>query len=105
MNLQIDIKKSESINTVVVKGEIDAYTAPQLKGQLDDILLEEEIQLIIDLHGVSYIDSTGLGVLVSALKITRQTGGSLKLTGVNDRINRLLKITGLHEIMDISGGE
>lgn len=103
MNLQIDVRNEDEVYTVNVKGEIDAYTAPQLKEQLDSIVSEHGVKVIINLEEVSYIDSTGLGIFVGALKSTRKNDGTLQLVGVNDRVKRLFKITGLHEIIDISG--
>jgi anti-sigma B factor antagonist len=104
MNLQIESRKENETCTVYVKGEIDAFTAPQLKDKLDSIVVEGT-KLVINMEEVSYIDSTGLGVFVGVLKLTRTNGGSLQLIEVNDRVNRLLKITGLSEIMNVAGRE
>ncbi|WP_246945298.1 STAS domain-containing protein [Bacillus pinisoli] len=105
MNLQVNINQDGLIQRVAVLGEVDAYTAPKLKEQLVPLAEEKEAQLIIDLSGVSYIDSTGLGVFIGVLKLTRKHGGSLQLVGLNERVKRLFTITGLDEIINISGGE
>jgi anti-sigma B factor antagonist len=102
LNLQVEVKREDLTCFVLIKGEIDAYTAPQLKSQLVPVAEEKEASLIIDLTDVSYIDSTGLGVFIATLKSTRKYGGSLRLVGLNDRVRRLFKITGLDEIINIS---
>ncbi|MFZ3590193.1 STAS domain-containing protein [Bacillus sp. DJP31] len=105
LNLQLEIKQEDLTRFIFVKGEVDAFTAPQLKDQLVPLAEETGSHLVIDLAEVSYIDSTGLGVFIGILKTTRKHKGSLQLVGLNDRIKRLFTITGLHEIIDISGGE
>ncbi|MBM7663129.1 anti-sigma B factor antagonist [Bacillus mesophilus] len=105
MNLQVEINQEGLTHHVFVKGEVDAYTAPQLKDQLVPLAEQKDANLSIDLAGVSYIDSTGLGVFIGVLKTTRKSGGSLQLIGLNERVKRLFMITGLHEIINISGGE
>ncbi|KAA0544567.1 STAS domain-containing protein [Bacillus sp. BGMRC 2118] len=103
MNLDVEVKRENQECFVQIKGEIDAYTAPGLKSELVPIAEEKGIQLTLDLSNVSYIDSTGLGVLVGTLKLTRKNDGSMCLIGLNERVTRLFKITGLNEIMDIRG--
>lgn len=101
MNLHVDVNRNETECIVKIKGELDAYTAPQLKAELVPIAEKKSVQLILDLSNVAYIDSTGLGVLVGTLKLTRKNGGSMQVVGLNERVMRLFKITGLNEIMDI----
>lgn len=103
LNLHVEVKREDFECLVEIKGEIDAYTAPQLKSELVPIAEQKGIQLTLDLSNVSYIDSTGLGVLVGTLKLTRKNEGNMSLIGLNDRVSRLFKITGLNEIMDIRG--
>jgi anti-sigma B factor antagonist len=105
VNLQVEINQEGITHHVFVKGEVDAYTAPRLRDQLVPLAEEKNVNLIINLSGVSYIDSTGLGVFIGVLKSTRKSGGTLELVGLNDRVKRLFTITGLNEIIDISGGE
>ncbi|WP_456276980.1 STAS domain-containing protein [Bacillus sp. AK128] len=105
MNLQVEINQEGLTHHVFVKGEVDAYTAPKLKDEIVPLAEGKDVNLVIDLSGVSYIDSTGLGVFIGALKSTRKFGGTLQLVGLNDRVKRLFTITGLNEIIDISGGE
>jgi anti-sigma B factor antagonist len=84
-----------------VAGEIDAYTAPMLREQLRELAAKGAVHLIADLSQVSFLDSTGLGVLVGALKRLREAGGSLTLMIIAPRILRLFQITGLTKVFAI----
>ena len=101
MNLEIDINTQESAAVVILKGEIDAYTAPKLKETLLPLTKQEGHIVEVDLEQVSYMDSTGLGVFVSALKSTKENNSSLKLIHLQNRVLRLFEITGLTEIINI----
>ncbi|ELK48665.1 STAS domain-containing protein [Halobacillus sp. ACCC02827] len=101
MNLTIDVTNKESVTTVVLSGEVDAFTAPKLKETLLPLTKEQGQVLEVDFGSVSYMDSTGLGVFISALKSTKEHGTEMRLIHMQDRVYRLFKITGLTEIMTI----
>ncbi|MEK5480684.1 STAS domain-containing protein [Viridibacillus sp. FSL R5-0888] len=93
----IDAQKS----IAYVNGEIDAFTAPKLREQLNIIKLTENIQIELDFRDVVYMDSTGLGVIVAFYKNVISVGGDVKLRGLSPRLYRLFNITGLSDIMNI----
>ncbi|MFC4736529.1 STAS domain-containing protein [Bacillus daqingensis] len=101
MNLDIQVSDYESKSVAQVSGEVDVYTAAKLKETITPLAEQEDKRLIIDLSGVDYIDSTGLGIFIGALKASEKAGTSLTLTGLNARVKRLFEITGLHEVIDI----
>lgn len=101
MNLDIQTKEKEEEIVAKVSGEVDVYTATKLKDTLTPLAEQEDKNLTVDLSGVDYIDSTGLGIFIGALKASEKSGTSLKLTGLNARVKRLFEITGLHEVIDI----
>lgn len=101
MNLAIDVIKENEKSIVNLSGEIDAYTAPQLKEALIPLTKQSDHIVEVDLENINYMDSTGLGVFISALKSTKEHGSSLKLVNIQGRVLRLFKITGLDEIIDI----
>jgi anti-sigma B factor antagonist len=84
-----------------VAGEIDVYTAPMLREQIRELGAKGAVHLITDLGQVSFLDSTGLGALVGALKRLREAGGSLTLVIIAPRILRLFQITGLTKVLAI----
>ncbi|HET7579378.1 MAG TPA: STAS domain-containing protein [Bacillales bacterium] len=104
MNLDIEHSESDGMHQLSVAGEIDAYTAPQLREELLPLTEKEETTISVDLSGVHYMDSTGLGIFVAALKSSKKHGSSLELKGMTPRVKRLFDITGLAEIIEVKGG-
>jgi len=84
-----------------VSGEIDAYSAPQFRQAVMEILDKNDHYLIVDMHNVRYMDSSGFAILLSAMKRISPTGGTVHLVGCTPTIDRLLKITKLSSIMAI----
>jgi anti-sigma B factor antagonist len=82
-------------------GEIDVYTAPLVREKLDEQIHAGRTDLVVDLTEVSFLDSTGLGVLVGRLKLTRTRGGSLRLVGKDERVLKVFSITGLDKVFEI----
>ena len=62
-------------------------------------------KIVMNLAGISYIDSTGLGELVSAYRVTKSQGGELKLLNLNKKVSDLLQITRLYAVFDIHNNE
>jgi anti-sigma B factor antagonist len=101
MNLTIDVTNKENIAYISLAGEVDAFTAPKLKETLLPLTKEEGQTVEVNLQDVNYMDSTGLGVFISALKSTKEHNSEMKLVQMQERVYRLFKITGLTEIMNI----
>ncbi|WP_407271786.1 STAS domain-containing protein [Radiobacillus sp. PE A8.2] len=101
MNLNINVVEQENTAVVHLAGEIDAYTAPELKETLL-LITKKRIPLIeVDMEQVSYLDSTGLGVIISALKATKEYDGEIKLTNLQSKVMRLFEITSLDSVITI----
>lgn len=99
--MKIDIEESLNGRVVKLAGEVDVYTAPLLRDAIIPLTIEKDLNLIVDMTKVVYMDSTGLGVFIGAFKSSHQHKSSLKLIGVTEKIDRLFQITGLSEIIDI----
>lgn len=104
MNITIDVQEQAQQTTINLTGEIDAYTAPKLRETAFPYTEKQGADIVIDLSGVTYMDSTGLGVFVGLFKSLNANNGTLKLTGLSDRLKRLFDITGLADIMNINSG-
>lgn len=101
MDLEMEVKEEENKSIVILSGEIDAYTAPKLKDTLLPLTTTAEHTVEVDLGDVNYMDSTGLGVFISALKSTKENSSHMQLVDLQERVYRLFSITGLIEVMDI----
>jgi anti-sigma B factor antagonist len=88
---------------VVVHGEIDANTAPRLRDRLLELVGEGTDRMVVDLRGVTFIESVGLGTLVAARKRLRQSDKSLCLVLDPDQkvLRRTFEITGLDRVFPI----
>jgi anti-sigma B factor antagonist len=89
------------IPIVAVTGEVDVYSAPALKDKITELLQAGRHTLIVDLSGVGFLDSTGLGALVEARAATTEAGGALPLVCSQERILKLFTITGLDGVFTI----
>lgn len=98
IRLETMTKEIEGKKVLDVVGEIDVYTAPQFKEAVNGILAAGEKHLLINMAGVTYMDSSGFGTLLSATKRLRPEGGTVGLIKCNTAIDRILKITRLNTI-------
>ena len=101
MDLDIETSGTGDRTVVQVSGEIDVYTAPQLRERLDQEIESGNHDLVVDLSAVPFMDSTGLGVLVGRLKQIRLHDGSMRLVCAHDRVLKVFVITGLDKVLAI----
>jgi len=106
MELQIKVRElEESAAVVEVAGEADLYTTPKLKDAVVDLIAQGRTRLAVNLAGLDYLDSTGLGVLVGSFKRVREKGGTLVLVAPQPRIRKVFEITRLVNVFDIFDSE
>jgi anti-sigma B factor antagonist len=88
---------------LAVAGEIDVATSPELRRELHQLADREPARLVLDLSDVTFIDSSGLGVLVGALKRLREEdrGDILVLEGLQEPVRKVFDITGLTDLFTI----
>ena len=101
MDLAISTTQRQGGTVVAVGGEIDVYTAPRLREHLVSVVAAGNYHLIVDMEKVSFLDSTGIGVLVSGLRRVREHNGSLRLVCSQDHVMKILRITGLTTVFPI----
>lgn len=82
-------------------GDIDIYSAPTFKQELIDMIDQEQKDIVIDGTQLEYIDSTGLGVLISGLKKIKESNKDIYLENIKPNINKLFDITGLNKVFII----
>lgn len=96
------VTRREGVHTVIsVTGEIDVYTAPTLRERLNEVVASGQHHLVVDMAGVDFLDSTGLGVLVGGLKRVRSQNGTLQLVCDQEKILKVFRITGLTKVFPI----
>lgn len=104
MELSLATREVAGHTVVEVRGEVDVYTAPELRERLLEIINEGDARrVIVDLRPVDFMDSTGLGVLVGALKRVRMSGGDLSLVCDSEKLLKIFRITGLDRVFALHG--
>jgi anti-sigma B factor antagonist len=88
-------------HVVGVRGELDLFTAPELRALIGDLIDQGKRGLVVDLVGTSFIDSSGLASLVGALKRITEAGGRLVLVNDSSRLARTLALTGLDRVLEV----
>ena len=98
------VSKRQIANIIVleIEGEIDAEHSPQFKKTLSKAFEENAKFFILDLKKVSFIDSTGLGILISLMRQLREKQGRLRLTGLQEEVRSIFEITRLFRVFEIS---
>ncbi|AFS77093.1 anti-sigma F factor antagonist SpoIIAA [Gottschalkia acidurici 9a] len=103
MGLEILKKFDKDDNQWVVSpiGEIDIYTSDEFKNMLLQLVEEEGTDITIVGDSLEYIDSTGLGVLISILKKLKESNNTITITNIKPSIKKLLELTSLDKVFII----
>lgn len=103
MSLEIkkQYDKENSFWDIELIGDVDIQSSSSLKEEINLMLNEVETDLIIDCTDLSYIDSTGLGVLIGVLKRVKNVQKEITIINAQSNIKKLLNITGLDKIFRI----
>jgi len=101
MELEISTARDGDVCIVRVAGEVDVYTSPQLKATLVAASGDGCAVTVVDLDKVGFIDSSGLGVLVGALRRAREAGGDLRIVSARDTVVKIFRITGLDRVFPV----
>jgi anti-sigma B factor antagonist len=99
---RISVGDDAGVPTVAVEGEVDVATAPALRDELYRLSEDGTSRVVVDLAGMDFIDSTGLGVFVGALKRARERGGGVELRGLKPSARKVFEITGLDSAFTIT---
>ena len=101
MELEIKVDRDTTRCVVTLEGEIDVYTAPRLKEALVEAVEDGCLYVIIDMDKVTFIDSSGLGVLVGAVRRVKERSGAVRLVCSRENILKIFRITGLDKVFPI----
>ncbi|TQS43859.1 STAS domain-containing protein [Cryptosporangium phraense] len=101
MSLQVSVEHVDDVARCVIVGEVDMATTPQLRDELLGLVDAGERYLVLDVSGVPFLDSTGLGVLMEVHRRLRDVSGSVALVGARPALVRLLTITNLSRALPV----
>jgi anti-sigma B factor antagonist len=89
----------QDVAVIECAGRLDMRAAPRMRAILEESVQDGAVRIVADLAGTSFIDSSGLGALVSGLKTTRQAGGDLRIAAAGDQVRTVLRLTNLDRIL------
>ncbi|TNY37321.1 STAS domain-containing protein [Thermomonospora catenispora] len=98
MEFAVEHRVEKDVTVVKVRGELDVFSSPRLREQLLDVIDTGPIRLVVDLSDVTFLDSTGLGVLVGIYHRLRARNGTMSFVGANERVRRVFHVTQLTKI-------
>jgi anti-sigma B factor antagonist len=92
----------DGVAVLAVSGALDLASATDFRRLVNDLLAEARVRLVVDLTDIEFVDSVGLGVLVSAHRRTRGLRGGMVLVVDGDPVTRLLRLTGLDRVFRVA---
>jgi len=98
--MEFNIKDlGDGIAVVHLAGRLNMVTAVQLREVMASAVAEGRIRIAVDLSKVDFIDSSGLGALISGLKAARQAGGDLRIAAPNEQVRLVLQLTNMDRVL------
>lgn len=95
--LRLSTRTHDANTVVALSGELDLATAPELDTYLDDVLTDSGPRIVLDLSALSFMDSTGIRILIRHHRQTAENGGRLGIAAPQPIVAKALKITGLDQ--------
>ncbi len=103
--MEISQREKDGVVILDIQGEIDLYNAPEIKDTIQKLIEAQKYNIIINLEKVSYIDSSGIGALISSLSNLKKYQGSLKIINVYASVKKVFELTKLTSFFEIYNSE
>jgi anti-sigma B factor antagonist len=103
--MELNNREQDGIVLLEINGEIDLYNAPEIKEFINHCIEEKKFRIIINLARVSYIDSSGIGALISSTSGLKKHNGGLKILHVSGSVRKVFELTKLMSFFEIYESE
>ncbi|MBQ8349107.1 MAG: STAS domain-containing protein [Ruminococcus sp.] len=101
--MNIDIKSENGSAIAKLSGEIDHHNAKELRNQLDKFIISAQPpELVMDFKNITFMDSSGIGLIMGRSKLMKECGGKLEVRNSQPYIKRVLKLSGIERIVKIT---
>ncbi len=102
MSVKVEIKSERDCVSAVLKGEIDHHSAREVRAEIDSyIVTYQPEKFVIDFKGVTFMDSSGVGLILGRSKLLKECGGELEVRNASASVKRVLKLSGIERIVNI----
>lgn len=100
---QVEILREmvDDIEILILHGRLDSSHAKEFKKEIDILEKENRVRIVLDMEGVSFIDSAGLGALISALRAANRQGGDIRIGSLQPQSRALFELVRLHKVFAI----
>lgn len=98
MNFSATIRQVGQVSVVEVNGKLTSFESGALRSSIAKLLKEGRKQILLNLSGLTYLDSSGIGELVQTYMSVIKGGGEMKVVGLSDKVEEILKITQLYQV-------
>jgi anti-sigma B factor antagonist len=98
VNFSATIRQVGQVSVVEVSGKLTSFESGALRGSIAKLLKEGRKQILLNLRGLTYLDSSGIGELVQTYMSVIRGGGEMKVVGLSDKVEEILKITQLYQV-------
>ena len=98
MNFSATIRQVGQVSVVEVSGKLTSFESGALRNSIAQLLKEGRRQILLNLSGLTYLDSSGIGDLVHTYMSVIKRGGEMKVVGLTDKVEEILKITQLYQV-------
>lgn len=98
MNFSVTIRHVEGVSIIDVSGQLTSFTQGALRRTVASLLQEGRKNILLNLSGLDYVDSSGIGDLVANYLSVVKAGGEMKVVGLTPKIEEILKITKLYQV-------
>lgn len=106
MSLLIDLEKKDNVLCVRLEGELDHHTALELRERVDSALKSQGLtHILLNLEHLTFMDSSGLGVVLGRYKLVKTLGGEMVVCSVSPHVKRLFEMSGIFKIIKLTSNE
>jgi anti-sigma B factor antagonist len=98
VNFSAKIRQAEEVSVVEVSGKLTSLESGALRNSIGQLLKQGRKLILLNLSGLTYLDSSGIGDLVHTYMSVIKGGGEMKVVGLSDKVEEILKITQLYQV-------
>ncbi len=96
------LEKENNTVTVFMEGELDHFSAQGIRRLLDNCIQDSEIKcMVLDMKDISFMDSSGIGVILGRFRQLQQRGGKMQVRNMNPQVTKVFRLSGMGQIIEI----